>query len=147
MSADLHHRPCDVQLCCVATGAVRFGRPSHMRLPRLLILALAALVVLWGAYLIVVGLGVTIVPEDGTGPIVSRNIPDVRGWIPACAGTVVLLGELGGHRWLCWLGLAATTAFAALLLFSAGGPLVPVVVALAVALLLPTEARRSVSSP
>ena len=91
-----------------------------------------------GIYVLVVGVTVVATPAvpvgTAPGPTSSGTIVVVAGVIPTVAGGLILIGLALRKLWLSWAGVAATSLFAALFVFSIGGILVPVAAALLVLL-------------
>lgn len=104
---------------------------------RLAAFALAAAAGAYGMFLVVVGLPVDTFAESASGGVFVDRVfePMLAGVWPAIGGAAVLVGLLFDREPIAWLGWLALAAFAILSVFGAGGFLVPIDVALLVALL------------
>lgn len=97
-------------------------------------LAIGTALVIYGAYLLVLGPEWTVVLPDG--PSTVTRDPSAVGVVPLVAGVVLAWGILRGSGRMTWLGTALALAFAVLFVFSMGGVLLPVVALLLVAAML-----------
>lgn len=102
-------------------------------------MALAAIFVIYGAYLVVVGQTVTIV-TPGAGST-SSQASNIAGLFPLIAGLVVIGGIWLGRERVVWIGGGLALLFSVMFLFSIGGLFIPVAVLLLAGLMI----RRVVS--
>lgn len=88
----------------------------------------------YGIYLLIVGVTLITTPavplNSPPAPTSTRTDPVIEGWIPTLAGGLMLVGLALRRTWLTWAGVLVVSLFAALFVFSIGGILVPVAVAL-----------------
>lgn len=86
---------------------------------------LAATVILYGLYLLIVGETRTIINEGETvrQPLF---VPHVAGIFPLIGGITLLAGLLTRRPLIAWLGFVFIAAFSVLFLFGIGGLLLPV---------------------
>jgi|SRR6185437_4935213 len=115
---------------------------SRVRVADVPALAAAAFVGLYGAYLVFLGPVLTFVAPDG--PTSMFRQPNPVGFALIAAGLLVWVGVTGHQDRRAWLGAAITSAISVFFVFGVGGVLIPVSVALLIALAYRSlSARRS----
>jgi len=97
------------------------------RIATIAAIILAAIVTLYGAFLLIVGQAFGGYSQQGTGPLVPvySFIPNPAGLIPLVGGFLTLTGILMGNAWLKWIGFTISAVFSVLFLFGIGGVLLP----------------------
>lgn len=113
-------------------------------LPEATVLGLAAIVMLYAAYLLAIGPVLSVV-QEGTSTASSVRAPTWTGLIPAVGGALIVAGILLRRFLGIVAGVAITAIYSALYLFGAGGLLIPVAVGLIV--MLPSVRKRGHALP
>jgi hypothetical protein len=109
----------------------RFRR--RWTLSQVIVLVLGLTVVIYAAYLLLLGPVLNVVLEGGSVPP-STRASTWTGLFPALGGVLIVGGTLLRHRVAVFAGVAITALFAVLFLFGAGGVLIPVAILLVAAL-------------
>jgi hypothetical protein len=104
-------------------------RPSLNRPDVAITLSLALAVAAYGAYLLLVGQLVNVVPEGGGAPA-PQSVPTPAGLVSLAGGAAIIAGLLLERPVLAGAGALLTLLFSLLFLFGIGGVLVPVAVVL-----------------
>lgn len=97
-------------------------------------LAAAALLALYGVYLIVLGPVLTFVSPGGSAT--TYHDPNAAGLAPIIAGLLVWYGVSKGSDLVAWAGAVIATAFSILFVFGVGGIAIPAAAALLAALIV-----------
>lgn len=114
---------------------------TRFRTSDLPVLAVAALLALYGLYLIALGPILTFVSPGGAAT--SYHDPNAAGLAPLLAGLLVWYGVTKGSDLVAWAGAVVAIAFSILFVFGVGGVAIPVAAALLAALV----ARSFLSRP
>ena len=97
-------------------------------------MAIAAIFVIYGVYLVVVGQTITVV-TPGAGSA-SSQASNIAGLFPSIAGLMVIGGIWLGRERVVWVGGGLALLFSVMFLFSIGGLFIPVAVVLLACLMI-----------
>lgn len=103
-------------------------------------------IVAYGAYLVLLGPTLQGVVEGTATAFATRN-PTPSGLIPAFGGALSAGGVLSRRLRIAWTGTAISALFAVLFVFGNGGVLIPMTLALVVAMIALAFAEARESGP
>lgn len=108
-------------------------------------MAIAAIFVIYGAYLVLLGPMVTVVTPDAGST--SSRAPNIAGLFPLIAAVFVIGGIWLGRERFVWAGGGLALVFSVMFLFSIGGLFIPVAVLMIASLVIRHAfAHRRISS-
>lgn len=99
---------------------------------RLTTYVVAAIALLYGVYLLLVGTTLTVWVEtpDGGEELGRQFLPTILGLVPLVGGATVIVGLLAGKEGIIWLGWLVIAGFAITGIFGSGGLLLPIALVL-----------------